>query len=96
MAGMIATVEIDKLGRLVVPKQAREALHLQPGDKLELRVCEESLILQSVRSPRGLYEEDGLLVFDGGGGPDTTEIPELIRELRQRRADYEAGLRKEP
>ena len=92
---MIATVEIDKLGRLVVPKQAREALHLRPGDKLELRVTEECLTLQPVRAHRGLYEEGGLLVFDGGGGPDNTDIPQVIREMRERRADYVAGLRKE-
>ena len=37
MAFMNAIAEIDKAGRVVVPKKFRDALHLVPGTRLSLR-----------------------------------------------------------
>jgi AbrB family looped-hinge helix DNA binding protein len=36
----VMTVTIDKFGRVLIPKKAREVIGLQEGDQLELRVSE--------------------------------------------------------
>jgi AbrB family looped-hinge helix DNA binding protein len=37
-------VTIDRSGRIVIPKQIRDELRLQPGDELELTVIEGEVI----------------------------------------------------
>jgi AbrB family looped-hinge helix DNA binding protein len=86
MAIMIATVEIDKLGRLVVPKKVRDVLHLRAGDKLDLEVDGERMTLAPKRTPKGLYMKDGWLVYDGGG-PQLSQdtVNHWIRNSREER-----------
>jgi AbrB family looped-hinge helix DNA binding protein len=92
MVLMNATVEIDKAGRLVVPKKMREALHLRGGDRLALHCAGDSLILEREKKPRGLYEEDGLLVYDSGGPTITAEQTfHLIESMREERMRHILG-----
>ena len=81
---MNAIAEIDKAGRVVVPKKMREALHLVPGTRLTLRQDGDSIVLEPEVHPRGLYVLDGWPVFDGGGqGPvDVTDWLAQDREER--------------
>ncbi len=37
---------IDELGRLVLPKELRNTMQIQPGDPLEIYVEEDSIILK--------------------------------------------------
>jgi len=73
MAYMNATVEIDKAGRIVVPKKMRDSLHLRPGERLSIECHVDSITIARERKPRGLYEKGGWFVYDGGGPPVTTE-----------------------
>ncbi len=66
---MNATAEIDKAGRIFVPKKMRDALHLEPGTRLTLHQEGDTITLQTENKPRGLYRKDGLLVYDGGPLP---------------------------
>jgi AbrB family looped-hinge helix DNA binding protein len=92
MPFMNATAEIDKAGRIVVPKKIREALHLVPGTRLTLRTDGESIIVQQESRPRGLHRKNGILVYDAGPLPplDTTD---LVDEDRQARMDAVWGNR---
>jgi AbrB family looped-hinge helix DNA binding protein len=86
---MIATVEIDKLGRLVVPKKVRDALHLRAGDQLDVDIEGERITLAPKRAGKGLYKKNGWLVYDSGGPPLTLDAVnrwiEQDREGRDRR-----------
>jgi AbrB family looped-hinge helix DNA binding protein len=81
---MNAIAEIDKAGRVVVPKKLREALHLVPGTRLSLRLEGERIVVEPESKPRGLYMKKGTLVYDAGPGPATDAVEEVAnaREAR--------------
>lgn len=82
---MNATAEIDKAGRIVVPKKLRDALHLVPGTRVALHQQGESIILRTESQPKGLYLKDGTLVYDAGVVP-AGDIKEWIEKDREDRA----------
>jgi AbrB family looped-hinge helix DNA binding protein len=84
MPFMNAIAEIDKAGRVVVPKKFREALHLVPGTRLSLRQEGESLVIQPESKPRGLYMKKGTLVYDAGPGPASDAVDEVARARNAR------------
>ena len=79
---MIAQVEIDEEGRIKLPEEVREALHLVPGKRLTLE-SEGSYILLQTRPP-GLYMKRGCLVYDHGRPlpPDHVDWVDRGREER--------------
>jgi AbrB family looped-hinge helix DNA binding protein len=79
-------VEIDKAGRIVVPKKMREAMRLRAGDKLSIQCNGSTLIMDAETKPRGLYEDRGWLVYDSGGPSVSNEdIRRVIEEQREER-----------
>jgi AbrB family looped-hinge helix DNA binding protein len=84
---MNATTMIDGSGRLVVPKALRTALHLQPGDVLEVRQEGDTLVFEPKHERTSLFKaDDGLWVFSSGSGRVTTEgINQLLEQTRQER-----------
>ncbi len=76
---MNAIAEIDKAGRVVVPKKLRDSLHLVPGTRLSLRQEGDALVIQPESKPRGLYMKKGTLVYDAGPGPATDAVDEVGR-----------------
>jgi len=93
---MNAIVEIDRAGRIVVPKKFRDALRLTPGTRLKVECTGDRIVLeQDFPEPR-LEMRDGLLVMVGGP-PLTVEIVnEMINEQRERRMRFVTGLSDEP
>jgi AbrB family looped-hinge helix DNA binding protein len=91
MAFMNATVEIDKSGRLVVPKKVREAMHLQAGDKLEMNVEGDRMTLAPQRGGKGLYEKNGWLVWDSGVPMSVEQSLRLIDDAREERIQHLLG-----
>lgn len=81
---MNAIAEIDKAGRVVVPKKLRDSLHLVPGTRLSLRQDGDALVIQAESKPRGLYMEKGTLVYDAGPVPPS-DVVEWIAEDREAR-----------
>lgn len=81
---MNAIAEIDKAGRLVVPKKMRDALHLVPGTRLTLQQEGEAIVLRQEAAPRGLYMKNGTWVHDSGLPPsrDVRDWIEADRDAR--------------
>lgn len=89
---MKSTAQIDRAGRLVVPKAFRDALHLRPGDRLRVRTEGEALVLE----PELIYAEtriadDGWPVLESRDAhapmtlQDFNKVLDDVREERHRR-----------
>ena len=83
---MNATAEIDKAGRIVVPKKMRDALHLAPGTRVTLQQKGDTITLEPEAKPRGLYRKNGMLVYDFGRPlpPDHTDWVRQARDERDK------------
>jgi AbrB family looped-hinge helix DNA binding protein len=92
---MSTTIEIDKAGRIVVPKKLRDALHLTPGTRLKVERAGEILMLEADFPEPKLEMRDGLWVMTGGP-PINHDVVELIDEQRERRMRFVAGMSDEP
>lgn len=81
---MSTITEIDKAGRLVVPKKMRDALHLKAGTRLILDQRGESIIVRAESKPRGLYMKNGTWVHDAGlpASDDVRDWIEADRDAR--------------
>ncbi len=86
---MNAIAEIDKSGRLVVPKKMRDALRLVPGTRLSLKTEGERIVVQTEAKPRGLYRKDGMLVYDGG--PLPPNHVDWLDQAREERTEMLVG-----
>jgi AbrB family looped-hinge helix DNA binding protein len=75
---MNAIVEIDKAGRIVVPKKFRDALHLVPGTRLMIDRSGDSLMLMPSANEAQLVIENGApLIFPA----DRSNVPILTTEM---------------
>jgi AbrB family looped-hinge helix DNA binding protein len=83
---MKATVTIDKAGRIVLPKAARDRLRLAAGDTLALELDSDRVLLRPVRSKSAMRKERGVWVFHSGGKVTAAETDEALRNLREERA----------
>lgn len=53
-------LEIDKFGRVIIPKKIREALNLRPGSKLRADLSYRTLTLEAEARPYEIrYDEQG-------------------------------------
>ncbi|HEY0454797.1 MAG TPA: AbrB/MazE/SpoVT family DNA-binding domain-containing protein [Verrucomicrobiae bacterium] len=60
------TVEIDKAGRIILPKSLREQLHLLPGDKLSLSLEGSGFKLEPEKMAGEYVKKGSVLVLTGG------------------------------
>jgi AbrB family looped-hinge helix DNA binding protein len=87
---MNTTVEIDKAGRIVVPKRLRDALHLTPGTRLKIDRYGNNITLMPSAAEAQLVIENGTpLIFpaDRFNAPILTNemVTELIAQGRLER-----------
>jgi AbrB family looped-hinge helix DNA binding protein len=87
---MNAITEIDKAGRLVVPKKMRDALHLVPGTRLTLIQKGNAIVVQTEAKPRGLYRKNGILVYDSGQAVPSDSV-DWLKADREERMDKVEG-----
>ena len=78
------TVELDKFGRILIPKKMRERLNLAAGEKVNLRLENNALTLKAAARATQWVEEDGLMVFSTGGKPLEGDLVGEMREARIR------------
>jgi AbrB family looped-hinge helix DNA binding protein len=90
MNGM--TVQIDRAGRIVVPKRVRERLSLRPGSELTLEESAKGLLLRPVERVSPLVEEKDGFVVHMGKFPAGFRWESLIEDEREDRIRETAGL----
>ena len=81
------TIQIDKAGRVVLPKPLREQFNLLPGDKLRLSVEGNCFRLEPTDAGGELVRRGSVLVF-AGGFPETittAQVNKLIEQDREGR-----------
>lgn len=87
---MNTIVNIDKAGRIVLPKAVRDELQLTPGSSLELELSENGISLRPERKGR-MYKKDGIWVFHTGSPMPAGLINETIQKVRTEREDRILG-----
>lgn len=58
-------ITMDRAGRIVIPKEVRDDLHLTEGTTLKLRTSGDDLILAPQLSSPELKRKQGLLICSG-------------------------------
>jgi AbrB family looped-hinge helix DNA binding protein len=78
------TVTIDKVGRIIVPKELRLRLGLRANTQLEIVEHPGGLLLRPLESRPSLVKMNGLLVHQGRleDGADLERVVESVREER--------------
>jgi AbrB family looped-hinge helix DNA binding protein len=94
---MATIVEIDKAGRIVVPKKLREALHLTPGTKIKVERSGDTLVLDAEFPQARLVIENGApLIYpaDMENAPvrDLQFFNDLLDQTRAERDRRNSGL----
>lgn len=89
---MNGIVEIDKAGRIVVPKKLRDSLHLTPGTRLRIEREGDKLVLEAGFGGAQLRIENGtplILPADNEKALRLTNemVNELIAQGRRERED---------
>lgn len=71
---------LDKFGRIVIPKQVREHLGLTPGTPLEIEAIGEDVVLKPIREEPHIRDKEGVLVFTGSATGDLLKALKSHRE----------------
>ena len=88
------TLSVDKVGRVVLPKEVRTKLHLKAGDLLDAEVGVDEVRLRTRHAAlAGLRKAGGRLVWDAPGATvSISEIEAAIGRGRSERDARSAGL----
>jgi AbrB family looped-hinge helix DNA binding protein len=85
MTAMSTKVTLDRAGRVALPKSLRDAMHLCPGDTLDLTVKGDELTLRPRRSTAPLQKERGVWVLRTGQALTTNDTEATRRATRTQR-----------
>ena len=76
--------KLDKFGRVLIPKHARHASGLKPGDTLKVTAEHGAIHLSAQNGNGGLSEKDGLPLWQGELAEEI-DLVEFINAERDRR-----------
>jgi AbrB family looped-hinge helix DNA binding protein len=79
------TIKIDKAGRVVIPKEVRDELRLEPGDTIALESEGELVTLRPVHGGSRLQKERGVWVFRDGMPLSLDEANAIVHDSREER-----------
>ena len=82
---MTKKITIDKAGRIIIPKPLRKALHLNPGDSLQLDSLGEEITLRPIHETAPLRKENGFWVYRTGHPLKDASIIDWIDKDREER-----------
>jgi AbrB family looped-hinge helix DNA binding protein len=88
---MTTTVSIDRAGRLVLPKQVRQQLQIEPGESLQVESFEDHIVLRPVRGSAPLHKKRGIWVFNAGAPLKASVVNATIRDVRKEREQTVSG-----
>jgi AbrB family looped-hinge helix DNA binding protein len=89
---MNATLTVDKAGRVVIPKEVREKMHLREGSRLRLELVGDRLELRHEPVEVQLERRGKRRVIVGWEGFDARQA---VQEAREEHLDRLAGERRE-
>jgi AbrB family looped-hinge helix DNA binding protein len=75
---------LDKFGRVIIPKEVRDNLHLRPGEHLSVEVYNDGIYLKQIEEESQIVSEEGLLVLDGSL-PYNFEPDDFVAKSRRKR-----------
>ncbi|GAA5118146.1 AbrB/MazE/SpoVT family DNA-binding domain-containing protein [Pseudonocardia adelaidensis] len=75
---------IDAAGRVVIPKQLRQAASLEPGQELEITEHDGRIEIEPVSDPVQLVERDGFLAAEVADGDAPALTASEVRDLLER------------
>lgn len=75
---------IDAAGRVVIPKQLRQAAALEPGQELEIVERDGRIEIQPVSAPMSLVERDGFLAAEVAEDEAPAMTADEVRNLVER------------
>ena len=81
-------VKVDKLGRMVLPKQIRDDFDLVPGSVLDVEETEEAIVLRPVVDKEPLMVKEGVLVYNGR---EVGPLEDGVERAREERNDFLLG-----
>lgn len=87
----MSKVTLDRAGRVVLPKDLRDELHLSPGDTLDVTVQGDEVKLRPRRGCSPLQKKQGVWVFSAGKPMTSDETAEALGDLREQRHRKNAG-----
>ena len=77
-------VEIDKFGRMLIPKEVRDHLGLKAGTVLQLIEQDHEILLKLPDQKTLLQQKNGVLVYLGEA---TSDIDSALSEERKKRLE---------
>jgi AbrB family looped-hinge helix DNA binding protein len=84
-------ITVDRFGRVVIPKEVREGLGLEPGSVLRVEEREDEILLTPLRDRPPTRLKGGVLVFSGEPAGD---LLGSVKRHRDERAKRMAGARR--
>jgi AbrB family looped-hinge helix DNA binding protein len=81
----VHSYQIRRSGRVVIPKPLRDALHLAPGDSLEMETSGEQITLRPLRATGPLAKDQGVWVFHVGQPLTASATGEILWQIREER-----------
>ena len=79
---------LDRFGRIVIPKDVRDDMGLEPGAVLQIEKKGEKFVLQPVQDEPQVMEKKGLLVFTGSAVGDVGAALHEHRRSRLKKINY--------